>query len=105
MQNIPHKRNGGLFRGVNLLNFRNYWRILDVPFKDKGVVKSMGAEFDPALRSWVVPNIGSRCLYKYWHPEFKKFLFNDKFVILKKMAEGGQSVILGYDSRMKGEVV
>lgn len=85
--------------GVNLLNFRDYWRILDVPFEHKDVVKSMGAKFDPALRCWVVPKHREYGAFtEYWHPEFKKFLFNDRFVTLEKMEEGGQStVFLGYD--------
>ena len=96
----PQKKRWFIPGGVNLLNFRDYWRILDVPFEDKGVVKSMGAKFDPALRSWVVPKHREYGAFaEYWHPEFKKFLFNNRFETLEKMGEGGQSIVfLGHDT-------
>ena len=51
--------------------FSGLLAVLDVPFEDKGVVKSMGAKFDPALRSWVVPKHREYGAFAVLAPEFK----------------------------------
>ena len=42
-------------RGVNPLDFRSYWAVLDCPFEEKDKVKRRGARFDKSIKKWVVP--------------------------------------------------
>ena len=69
-------------RGVNPLDFRSYWAVLDCPFEEKDKVKRRGARFDKSIKKWVVPErFDYDHFAKYWPSELKKFLINDAFAI------------------------
>ena len=81
-------------RGVNPLDFRSYWAVLDCPFEEKDKVKRRGARFDKSIKKWVVPErFDYDHFTKYWPSELKKFLINDAFAIYSITTVSGQSTI------------